>query len=164
MEPKIYKKNYENTVFVSASPEVVFAFANDHQNFSAHMNESSFMMGGSKMETIVDEGGGKQLGSHIKMKGNVLGLKLFLDEVVVEYEPPFKKSWETVGNINLVVIDHYKLGFNVVPEGKGSQFNVFINYNPPKSFIARILGILFGDVYAQWCVNQMTSGVKEHFK
>jgi len=26
------------------------------------------------------------------------------------------------------------------------------------------LGVLFGDMYAKWCVRQMLNGVVEHFK
>ena len=115
------------------------------------------------METRVDEGNGQKLGSHIKMSGKVFGINLFLDEVITKHEPPFKKEWETVGDINLVVIDHYKLGFKITPKGGNLELKVFIDYELPKSLRTYWLGILFGEMYAKWCVNQMLKGVSGHF-
>lgn len=155
--------HYEETVTVNAPLEEVFRYADDFANFSSHMNKSSWMMAGGKMETQVDEGKGQRVGSHIKMGGNILGFNLHLDEVVIEHKPPLHKAWETVGDLNLLVIDHYKLGFDIEPNSDGSKLKVFIDYNLPKSFASRILGYLFGNMYAKWCVHQMTLGVEEHF-
>lgn len=157
-----YARHYEEQLLVPSSAEKVFAYADDHTNFSSHMNQSSWMMAGGSMHTTVDEGKGQRVGSHIRMKGNILGLHLFLDEVIIEHNPPFRKSWKTIGDINLIVIDHYKLGFTIEPHNDSSKITVYIDYNLPKSFGTRLLGSLFGDIYAQWCVHQMIQGVKEH--
>jgi len=157
------ERHLEESIVVGASPDVIFTYADDHRNFSAHMNQSSWMMGGSKMETHTDEGKGKKVGSHITMSGNVLGVNLFLDEVITIHDVPYQKEWQTVGNINLLVIDHYSLGFKIKPDAAGSQFTVYIDYDLPKSWKTRALGILFGGMYAKWCVQQMTTGVKDHF-
>ncbi|KKU09896.1 MAG: hypothetical protein UX13_C0026G0012 [Candidatus Woesebacteria bacterium GW2011_GWB1_45_5] len=161
---KEYSKRYEESIAVSAPINAVFAFADDHMNFSSHMNKSSPMMGGGKMETILDEGKGQVVGSHIVMKGNVLGSNLFLDEVITKRTPPYKKEWQTVGGINLLVIDHYTLGFDIGPDKAGSRFTVYIDYDLPKSVKTYLLGKLFGDMYAKWCVRQMVRGVVEHFR
>lgn len=116
------------------------------------------------METQFDEGKGQKVGSHIKMSGRVFGINLFLDEVITNHAPPLSKQWKTVGNINLLVIDHYTLGFEIKPRNGNSEFKVYINYSLPKTFKTRWLGILLGRIYAKWCVNQMINGVKEHFK
>lgn len=121
-------------------------------------------MGGGKMETRVDEGKGQKVGSRIQMHGKIFGINLFLDEVITEHNPPIRKAWETVGNINLLVIDHYKLGFEIQPDDSTSKFKVYIDYNLPQSASTKILGFLLGDIYAKWCVNQMISGVQVHFK
>lgn len=156
-------RHYEESDLISAPPKVVFFYADNPANFSSHMNESSWMMAGNHMETQVDEGKGQKIGSHIKMSGQVLGINLFLDEVVTKHEPPFHKEWQTVGDINLLVIDHYKLGFEVKSQNNASWLKVYIDYDFPKSFKTRLLGFLFGGLYAKWCVYQMLNGVKDHF-
>lgn len=156
-------RHFEKSLFVSESPDAVFVYADNHANFSSHMNKSSWMMGGSKMETQLDKGEGQKIGSHIKMSGRVFGINLFLDEVITIHDPPRHKEWQTVGDIKLLVVDHYTLGFEIKPEQTGSRFNVYINYNLPKSWKAHILGVLFGGMYAKWCVGQMVHGVKDHF-
>lgn len=158
-----YIRHYEENVEVNANAESIFTYADDHTNFSSHMNKSSWMMGGGKMETQVDEGKGKEIGSHIQMHGNVLGFKLFLDEVIVKYEPPYYKAWETIGDLSLLVIDHYRLGFDIKPDNPNARFRVYIDYNLPQSVGSQTLGHLFGRVYAKWCVQQMIKGVVDHF-
>ncbi len=156
-------RHYEENKVVSAPPSEVFAFADNPANFSSHMNKSSVMMGGSKMYTRTDEGKGQKLGSHIKMGGNVLGVNLFLDEVITKHDAPSHKEWQTVGQINLLVIDHYKLGFEITPLDTGSRLKVYIDYKLPQSFKTRWLGLLFGSIYAKWCVQQMINGTHDYF-
>lgn len=163
MTSRNYQKHYEEIVKVLADTKTVFTFADNPANFSSHMNESSWIMGGSKMETQTDDGKGQQIGSHIIMKGNVFGINLFLDEVIIQHEPPYKKAWETVGKIDLAVIDHYKLGFEITPADNYSLLKVYIDYNLPNSWKTRWLGVLFGEMYSKWCVRQMSHGVKEYF-
>ncbi len=159
-----YAKHYEESTVINSSAKNVFFYADDHRNFSSHMNQSSWMMGGGKMETTVDAGKGQKVGSHIRMSGNVFGINLFLDEVVVQHDPPYRKAWETVGDLNLLVIDHYKLGFQIEPDNIKSKLKIYIDYSLPKSCGARVLGYLLGEIYAKWCVNRMISGVKDHFR
>lgn len=155
-------RHYENNAVIQASAEKVFAYADNHTNFSSHMNKSSWMMGGGSMNAHADEKKFQELGSHLQMEGTVFGVKLFLDEVVTKHEPPFRKEWQTVGDINLAVIGHYSLGFEIKPEE--NRFKVYIDYELPKSLKTLWLGKLFGGFYAKWCVNKMISGVKERFK
>lgn len=157
-------RHYEEATLIHATPEKVFSFADDHTNFSSHMNKSSWMMGGGSMNTYADEKKFREVGSHLKMKGNVFGINLFLDEVVAEHNPPSNKSWQTVGKLNLLVIGHYKLGFKIIPSDDNSRLKVYIDYELPGSIKTIWLGFLFGDMYSKWCVRQMIKGVKEKFK
>ncbi len=157
-------KYYEDSMSISASPKELFAYADDPKNFSSHMNKSSWMMVGGSMSTHVDGKRFQEIGSHVKMEGTILGIKLYLDEVVTNYDPPYRKQWQTIGDINLLVIDHYKLGFEIKPQNNSSLLKVYIDYSLPESLITHWLGILFGKMYAKWCVNQMINGVKEHYK
>jgi hypothetical protein len=163
MAKESYTRHYEESAEISSSPETVFSYADDHRNFSSHMSESSWMMGGGSMETRADDKKFQEVGSHMRMQGKVFGIPLFLDEVVTQHEPPHHKEWQTVGNINLLVIDHYILGFEIEPLNSNSRLRVYIDYDFPKSGGARLLGYLLGEMYAKWCVNQMISGVKKHF-
>lgn len=156
-------RSYEETITVKSGPEEVFAYADDHKNLASHMNATSLMMGGGKMTTILDEDHGQKVGSHIKMSGKVLGIMIYLDEVIVERTPPSRKVWETVGMPKLLVIGKYILGFEITPRVKGSQLEVFIQYTMPTG-PTKILGLLFGDFYAKWCVKQMIKSVSGHFR
>ena len=156
-------RHYENSTVISAPVEEVFTYADDHKRLSSHMSQSSPMLVGNKMETYVDEGRGQTVGSHIKMSGRVFGVNLFLDEVITIHEPPHHKEWQTVGDINLLVIDHYKLGFEIKSQEEGSHFKVYIDYDLPQSLRTRLLGLLFGGMYAKWCVQQMLKRVRDHF-
>ena len=159
-----YRKHYEEKEMITADPASVFSYADNPINFSSHMNTSSTMMGGGKMATKVDEGKGQRVGSHIAMTGEIFGFNLFLDEVVTIHKPPLHKAWQTVGKINLLVIDHYLLGFEIIPKSHEVQLRVYIDYNLSKSWKTKWLGIFLGDMYAKWCVKQMLVGVKDHFE
>lgn len=158
-----YRRHYQDSIYIPAPAEEVFNYADIHNNFSSHMNKSSWMMGGSSMTTDIDEGKGQKIGSHIRMKGKVIGITLFLDEVVTKHDPPYMKEWQTVGEIKLLIIDRYKMGFEIQPESNNSMIRIYIDYNLPTSSGPRLLGYLLGGFYARWCVKQMIQGVKEHF-
>ena len=148
---------------MSASPGRVFALIDDHERLSSHMSQSSWRMGGARMKTILDEHRGQRVGSHIRMSGRVLGLELSLDEVVTEREPPIRKVWETVGSPRLLVIGSYRMGFEVMPRGSGSQLRVFIDYALPSPLLERLLSRVFGGYYAHWCTQSMVNDAVRQF-
>lgn len=155
--------HYEESIEVNTSPYELFNFADDHNNFTSHMNESSMMMGGGKMKTEIDAQGGKVVGSHIRMYGSAFGINIFLDEVITIHEPPHHKEWQTVGDLKILVIGHYKLGFHIEPTPQGSIFTVYIDYEKPISLGPKVLYFFFSKMYANWCVMQMINGVKQYF-
>jgi len=123
--------------------------------------QSYWMMGGGRMDIQADAGHGQVVGSHIRLSGKILGIHLFLDEVVTQYEPPYRKAWRTVGTPRLLVIGHYRMGFEINAENGGSKLRVFIDYELPTTPSTRWLGYLFGGIYAKWCVRQMIQSVRE---
>jgi polyketide cyclase/dehydrase/lipid transport protein len=153
----------ESTAVVHAPAERVFARLDDPKSLSAHMGESSMMMMGSRMSIDVDAGGGQIVGSKIRMYGSVIGIPISLEEVICERQPPFKKRWETIGTPKLIVMAHYRMGFEVTPSGDSSLVRVFIDYSLPTGFVGRCLGRLFGAVYAKWCTQRMTRDAAERF-
>ena len=115
------------------------------------------------MEVQVDEARGQQVGSRIRLAGRVLGIALSLEEVVTERDPPHRKVWETVGSPRLLVIGHYRMGFELSPRGNDSMLRVFIEYTLPETTPTRWLGRLFGSYYARWCTRQMVDDAVKHF-
>jgi hypothetical protein len=82
-------------------------------------------------------------------------MELAVEEMVTERTPPHRKVWETIGSPKLFVIGHYRMGFEVTPQGQASRLRVFIDYALPERVPGRWLGRLFGRYYARWCTQQM---------
>lgn len=159
---KIYKRHYEDSKLIPVYAAEVFAYIDDHTRLSSHMNKSSWMTVGGRMHTSVDARRGQDIGSHIRMSGKAFGITLFLDEVVIHREPPHEKVWETVGELKLLVIGHYRMKVEIEPREGGSLLGVSIEYDLPT--INTWLGKLFSRIYAKWCVQQMIKDTYNHFK
>lgn len=147
---------------IAASPSALFAHLDDQTRLAQHMSRSSAMMGGGRMTYEFDEQRGQAVGSHIRMGGEAFGLKLFVDEVVVEREPPWRKLWRTVGQPQLVVIGGYEMGFEIVPATAGTRLRVWIDYSLPDSGLGRRASIL-ARFYARWCVRRMVADAVAEF-
>lgn len=155
-------RHHEDSVYIDARPEQVFAFVDDHARFSSHMSESSWMMAGARMSIEVDEAKGQAVGSHIRLAGRICGIPLSLDEVVTRRVAPLDKVWETVGTPRLLVIGWYRMGVEVRPVNGGSRLRVFIDFGYPTGRLTYWLGRALGGVYAKWCVRQMLDGASAH--
>lgn len=106
----MYNRHEEYTGSVSGPAASVFEYLDDQTRLSAHMNKRSWKMGWGKMDLRLDDKHGRAIGSRIVLDGRVLGIRLFLDEVVTERVPPFRKTWETIGEPKLLVIVPYLFG------------------------------------------------------
>jgi len=156
-------RHYESKAMVAASAERVFAHIDDHARLSAHMSDRKWMMGGGSMTIELDEGGGRQVGSRIRLAGTVLGVALSVIEVVIEHRPPYTKAWETIGTPRLLIVGAYRMGFELTPRGEHSELRVFIDYELPNGFVGHWLGRLLGGVYARWCTQQMVEDAVKSF-
>lgn len=163
MKPQTYERHYEESVTLPVGAQEVFSYADDFSKLSSHMNKSSSMMMRGSMETLLDEGRGQSIGSHVRMKGKMMGVQLLLDEIITERQAPHHKAWETIGRQRLLVIDSYRLGFDITERKKSSELRVFIDYNLPAAPLLRGLGFIFGEFYAKWCVRQMLNDARKHF-
>ncbi|HEY3304199.1 MAG TPA: SRPBCC family protein [Candidatus Binatia bacterium] len=148
---------------VRALAEKLFAFLDDHARLSSHMTRSSWMMGRGRMQIEFDDGRGQRIGSRIRLAGRVFGIELSLDEVVTERNPPYRKVWETIGAPKLLVIGHYRMGFEITTQGNDSALRVFIDYALPEAPPARWLGYMLGRYYARWCTQRMAKDAMRHF-
>jgi hypothetical protein len=156
-------QHYETSAFVPSPVDRVFAHLDDHTRLSSHMSKSSWKMGGGRMEIDLDEAQGKSVGSRIHLAGRVFGIELSVEEIVTEHNPPSRKVWKTTASPKLLVIGHYRMGFELTPQGNGSALRVFIDYALPETAPTRWLGHLFGRYYAKWCTQQMVDDAVKHF-
>lgn len=154
---------HRSEVLLAVEPAVLFAHLDDHRRLSAHMERSSLMTAGASMRIDTDERHGQAVGSVIRLSGRVLGLRLAVDEVVTEREPPHRKAWQTVGEPNLLVIGAYRMGFTIDPVADGSRLVVFIEYELPARGVGRWLGALLGRSYAAWCTRRMAEDARAAF-
>ncbi len=159
----IYTRSAQADVEVTTSAERLFDYMDDQANPGTHMERSSAMMLWGSMAYDFDEALGQSVGSVIKMTGKVAGLKLYVEEVVIQRQPPFLKIWETVGEPRLLVIGSYRMRFQIEDNGRLCRLHVFIDYNYPTSVIGRIAGTLSGALYARWCVKRMAAAAKAAF-
>jgi len=81
---------------------------------------------------------------------------------VVQREPPLRKAWETI-DAHLLVIDQYRLGFELEPRGEACHLLVFIDYNWPRGILGRLGAALFAKSYARWCTQQMVDDAVKQF-
>jgi hypothetical protein len=156
-------RHYEEARIVSVPPRELFEFVDDPLNLSSHMEKPRWQMLWGWMKNTPDEKGGKEVGSVMTIKGSVLGINISLVEKIIQREVPSKKAWQTFNGINLVVIGHYTMGFEIDPQEDNSNLKVYIDYELPKSAKTRWLGKLVGDMYAKWCVRQMLNDTYKHF-
>jgi len=159
-----FPRHYEAKSAINASAEMVFAHVDDQARLSSHMSQSSWETGGGSMKIEFDKDHGQTVGSLIRLSGRILGMTLLVEEVVAERTPPRQKVWETIGSPRLLVIGHYRMGFDIEPQGERSLLSVYIDYALPASGLARWLGWIFGGFYARWCVGQMVRDTAEHFR
>jgi Polyketide cyclase / dehydrase and lipid transport len=155
---------HESSGLVQSPMDQVFAHLDDHTRLSSHMSEPSWRTGGGRMDTELDEGRGQKVGARIRLSGRVFGVALSVEEIVVERDPPHRKVWATTGAPKLLVIGHYRMGFELSPQGNGSMLRVFIEYSLPEAGLALWLGRLFGRYYARWCTQQMVDDAVKHFE
>jgi polyketide cyclase/dehydrase/lipid transport protein len=159
----VLSRHYEQSALISASPDSVFAYVDDQTRLSSRMNRPSWRMGGGRMEIQLDNDRGQSVGSHIRLRARVFGIPLFVDEVVTKRNPPQNKVWETTDSPELLVIEHYRMGFEITPSEAASTLRVFIDYALPDKPPARWLGYLFARRSAAWCTNQMVKDALAHF-
>jgi Polyketide cyclase / dehydrase and lipid transport len=155
--------HYEASAFVQAPMDEVFAYVDDPTRLSSHMSKSSWMMGGGQMEIELDSGRGQNVGSRIRLVGKVFGMRLSVEEVVTERNPPHRKVWQTIGSPRLLVIGHYRMGFEIGSPDNGSLLRVHIDYALPESAPSRWFGYLLGRCYARWCARRMVNDAVKHF-
>lgn len=114
------------TVELKTTAEEAFDFLDDPKKLSSHMGKSSMMMAGSKMDMKLDQRQGRGVGAEIIMDGKMMGISLFVREFVTESVRPKRKVWETKGPQKLVILDQYRMGFNLSPNGATEDLGITV--------------------------------------
>lgn len=161
-EPR-YDRHAEDSGRINGPADRVFDHLDDQTRLTEHMSTRSWKLGWGRMETVVDAQGGRSVGSHITVWGRVFGLRLTLEEVVTSRRAPRTKTWETVGNPQLLVIGPYRMGFTLTPAGAAVDLRVAIDYDLPATGIPWLLGRLLGRSYATWCTRRMVRDAQHAF-
>ncbi|MES2178509.1 MAG: SRPBCC family protein [Gemmatimonadota bacterium] len=159
-----YTRHEEYEGVLDASPTEAFAFLDDPAHLSLHMANRSWMMGGSRMEIVTDDARGQRIGSRLHLGGTVLGMHLGVDAVIVDYNPPRRKRWETVGEPKILVIGAYRMDLELRMVGEGTSLRIAIDYELPQNGFPRILGHVAGRFYARWCTRAMVRDAALHFR
>ena len=161
----MYDRHAKYSAIVDARPAAVFEFLDDPTRLTAHMEKRSWKMAWGRMGTTLDAQGGRAVGSRIVVEGRVLGIRLFLQEVVTVRRPPSAKAWETTGTPRLLVIGPYRMQFTVdAAPPDGSAVVVSIDYDLPSGGFSALLGRLFGASYARWCTRRMVMEAQHAFE
>ena len=156
--------HHESQGDVAAGIDEVFAYLDDPRHIAEHMENSSAMMAGSAMRIDVDARAGRTIGSQIRMSGRMCGLSLSLEEAITEREVPRHKAWQTFGTPRLIVIGHYRMGFDLAPAGAATQLCVWIDYELPSSGLPHWLARPLARFYARWCTEQMVRTAQQRFQ
>ena len=156
-----YSADYSGSLPVS--DQEAFDFLDDQSNLSAHMGEKSWMMLGSTMDIFMDAQRTREVGSQFGFKGSVVGVPLFVREVVTFRQPPKSKRWKTVEEPVLWVIGAYEMYFEIRRETGGANLTVGIGYERPLRGFPRFLSIFFHRAYARWCTKKMVVHAQHHF-
>ena len=157
---RLYPFHHRSEVDVDIAPPVLFAHLDDHRRLARHMEKPSLMMAGATMQVATDALRGQAVGSVMRVTGRVLGIELLVEEMVTERVPPLRKSWETRGEPQLLVMGSYRMGFTIAPREGFSRLVVFIDYELPSRGISRGLALVFGHAYAAWCTRRMATDAK----
>jgi hypothetical protein len=148
---------------VRAAPSAIFEYIDRPERLSAHMARRSWQLAGASMVIETDPAGGRAVGSHIRLAGRMLGIPLYVEGRVVQREPPNLKAWETVGEPHLLVIGRYRMRVTIDARGDRAHVVIAIDYTLPANAATRWLGMLFGPMYARWCVRKMAQDLVHQF-
>jgi hypothetical protein len=159
-----YQYSTNSRVRIQASAETLFSYLDDHRRLAGHMSQPSMMMLGGRMSYQFDQVEGREIGGRIRMTGAFLGMRLRVEEIIIERRPPTRKAWETTNEPLLLVVGSYRMGFEIEAAQEGSDLRVFIDYNLPVTLTGRLMGGFLGPMYARWCVGRIASDAAIRFQ
>jgi hypothetical protein len=143
-----------------ALPQEVFKSIDDLGVTGMHMTKSSMMMMGSKLHLEFLTKNHTGLGSKYRWTGKMLGMKMDFTVEVTKWIEGEEKIWETIGDAKLIILSWYRMHLRVFPISIGTEAELSITYEKPKSFLNKILSFLFANWYCKWCLKKMLGDAK----
>lgn len=145
----------------NVTPEQVFKCIDDLGVTGMHMTQPSIMMMGSKLklEYLTENHTGP--GSRYRWTGKMMGMPMDFTVEVTKWIPHQEKTWETIGDTELIIYSWYRMQLIVLPALKGSKVELTISFEKPKGFFNKILSFLFADWYCKWCLQKMLGDTKK---
>ena len=139
----------------NATPEKVFKTIDDLGVTGMHMTKSSMMMMGSKLHLEYLTQNHTGLGSRYRWTGTMMGLTMDFTVEVTRWVEGKQKTWETIGDTQLIIYSWYKMELHVHQTEGGTKAELSIAYEKPKGFFNKILSFLLADWYCRWCLRKM---------
>lgn len=152
------------SIYIHASPEKVFSQMDDFSKTGMHMSESSMMMMGSKLNLEQLSPIATGIGAKYRWYGKMMGMTIDFNEAVTKWQPPFLKEWETIGEAKIIIMAWYRMWFDIMPDGDGTQARLSISYLPPKEGYNKILSFFLARWYCSWCLSNMLNDTKRNLE
>lgn len=135
------------------APAPLFEYLDDPCHLSDHMQRRGPALAGGAMKLVADPHRG--LGSGWRLKGRVVGLTLQADVQVTEYQPPWRKTWQTVAEPRLLVMGAYRMGFELQSQAAPTvSLRLWLDFEPTRRgrWVAR--------AYARCCLREMAAAAR----
>lgn len=153
-------RQYEKTIYIEASSDSVFAFMDDVKNTGSHMTKKNGAMMGSKLSFKWLTQNQAGIGATYQWNGKVMWMKMDFTVQVFQWQSGKDKTWGTIGNSKMIVIDWFEMHLITSPiTSEKTEVRLEIKYTKSKN----IKGFLLGKLYAKWCVKKMLKDSKKHF-
>ena len=146
---------------IKAKPEEVFAFMDDIRNVGWHMEggRSMALFGGKlTLDTFSEQDRG--VGATYRWRGKVMGLTIDFAEVVTKWVRNREKVWRTLDGAKIIIMSGYEMRFNLTPTDDGTLVTFEIEYEPPRSWLGRIVGKILARRYSKWCLRRAVGDAK----
>lgn len=150
----------EESVWISSSPPVVFAWLDDPRNTGWHMSRPSMAMRGSVQRTEQISTNPSGLGAAYRSRGRIMELPLDFTARVTRWMPDRQKVWRTIGEPRLIVLGAFEMRLTVTPEAGGTRLVAGIDYTLPTSWAGRLLGRFLARPYSRWCPRRVCRDAK----
>lgn len=153
-------KTVTRNIHIASSPEKVFETLDNLGVTGMHMTKSSAMMMGSKLHLQYLTANHTGLGSKYRWTGTMMGMKMDFTVEVTKWVNGTEKTWETIGESQMIIYSWYRMHLLVKPTADGSEAELSITYEKPRGWFAKIISFLFADSYCNWCLKNMLKDAK----
>ena len=148
-------------ILIHSTPEKVFAYMDNIGNTGMHMTKSSMLMMGNKLELKQLSENATGLNSKFHWYGKMIGFTMDFTVIVTKWVKDKEKTWETIGEAKMIILDWYQMCFVISPKGENIKVELSIAYTKPKNIIFKFIAFFLAPFYANWCLNNMLQDSKQ---